>query len=590
MNGKAIRPVDGRETVQVKLPDGRSFEGPRGEPLAAFLREAYPGTDDPVVAAVVGGTLRELAWPVPRDVEVRPLRVSDSDGMRIYQRSLSLLLIVAVHELHPEVRLSVDYSVPDGGYYCRLVGRKPFSSAQLGRIATRMRRLVRADEAIDRRRMSVEEAVALFAERGEEEKLALFSGYPGDHVHLYCLRGVCEYAYGYMVPSTGSLRTFALEAFGDGFILRFPRRSDPAAIQPLRRFAGLREVFHEYGTWLEAMGISHVGALNQVITQDQLRQLVLVAEALHEQRIAEIAHQVIRQAKRGARVVLVAGPSASGKTTFSKRLAVQMLATGLRPFLLAMDDYFHPRDELPAIQDHAIDFDALSALDSDLLHDHLDALLAGETVTLPHYDFRTGERRTGTTTRLAPGQVVIAEGIHGLNPELVERRTPRPFCIFVSALTQLNLDRHTRVPTTDTRLIRRIVRDARTRGYSAETTISMWEKVRAGEKRNIFPYQEEANVMFNSALAYELAVMRSIAEPLLLQARKRMARIEAERLLAFLRWFVACDGDSVPGNSILREFIGGSTLETFSPSVPLRTAVDLTGNGQEGAMRKEERA
>jgi len=570
MTKKRVRKASKRGTVQVHLSDGRVFEGPRGERLGVFLAEAYPGREDPVVAAAVGSQLRELAWPVTLDVDVLPIFVSDSDGMRIYCRSLSLLLIVAVNELHPEARVFVDYSVPDGGYSCRVEGRAPFTPDELGRIAARMREIVREDRPIERRRMTVADARTLFAERGEAEKLALFADFDGDHVHLYCLNGFCEYAYGYVVPSTGMLRTFALEAFGDGFILRFPRRESPSAIEPLRRFSALREVFREYGAWLSVLGISHVGALNEVIRGGRIHQLILVAEALHEQRIAEIAGEVVRRAARGMRVALVAGPSASGKTTFSKRLAVQLLASGLQPFLLEMDNYFFPRQELARIQGEAVDFDALSALDVELLHEHLQALLGGGTVELPRYDFRTGRREENGTTQLAPGQVIIAEGIHGLNPELVDRLDPRPFCLFVSALTQLNLDRYNRVPTTDTRLIRRIVRDARMRGYPAETTLSMWENVRGGEKRNIFPFQERADVMFNSALAYELAVLRPLAEPLLLQVRDRLARIEAERLLAFLQWFAGCSGDAVPGNSILREFAGDSTLQGFFPSIPLR--------------------
>jgi uridine kinase len=581
MSSGRIEETTARESVQVRLADGRVFEGPRGAPLAEFLKEAYPDPGDPVVAGAVGSRLRSLVWPVSIDIEARPVFVSDSDGMRIYCRSLSLLLNVAATELHPDARVFVDYSVPDGGYYCRVQGRKPFTPDELGEIAARMREIVREDAPIERRHMPVEEAQALFAERGETEKLALFSGYPRDRVRMFCLKDFCEYAYGHMVPTTGTLKTFALEAFGDGFILRFPRRESPTTIQPLRRFSGLREVFQEYGAWLNVLGVSHVGALNEVIRAGRIRQLILVAEALHEQRIAEIAGEVVRRASRGTRVVLIAGPSASGKTTFSRRLAVQLLASGLQPFLLEMDDYFFPRHELARIQGEAVDFDALSALDVELLDEHLQALLSGATVKLPEYDFRTGERRTGPPLRLAPGQVVIAEGIHGLNPELVERLHPRPFCLFVSALTQLNLDRYNRVSTTDTRLIRRIVRDARTRGYTAETTISMWENVRGGEKRNIFPYQDRADVMFNSALAFELAVLRPLAEPLLLQVRNPMARIEAERLLAFLRWFAGCSGSGVPGNSILREFSGGSTLEGFFPSIPLRGRA--ASDGEKGA-------
>jgi len=576
-----------RDTVQVRLADGRVFEGRRNEPLGRFLGAAHPDRNDPIIAAVVGDTLRELAWPVPTDIDAMPVYVSDSDGMRIYSRTLSFLLVVAVHEMHPGSRVFIDYSVPDGGYYCRVEGHRPFTPRELGKIADHMRKIVAADRPIERCRMTLDEALELFAARGEPEKAALLRDHNEDHIHLYELNGFREHAYGYMAPSTGILRTFALETFGDGFILRIPRREAPTVIQPLRRFTGLRDVFVEYGRWLQLLGIPHVGALNEAVRDGRIRPLILVAEALHEKRIAEIARMVVDAHRKKSRVVLIAGPSSSGKTTFAKRLAVQILASGLHPFLLGMDDYFHPRYELARIQGDALDFDALSALDVELLLDHVERLLRGDKVALPRYDFRTGLRSTRPLGRVDPDQIILAEGIHGLNPELVERFNPRPFCIFVSALTQLNLDSHSRVPTTDTRLLRRVVRDARERGYDAETTLGMWDDVRDGEKRNIFPFQEQADVMFNSALAYELAVLRPLAEPLLLQVRSRLQRIEAERLLAFLKWFEGCSAEGIPANSILREFIGGSTFEDASWVIRPAARAESAGE-DEGSERGHE--
>ncbi len=560
-----IRKARERKNVQVKLPDGRTFEGPKGTPLFEFFRAAYPGASDPPVAAIVNNELVELGRPVEIDIAATPVFVSDSDGIRIYYRSLSFLLIVATHELFPDVKLNIDYSVPYGGYFCRVEGRGPFTANELARIKARMQRLVEEDRPIVRRRVTVEEAREIFAARGEDGKVNLLAEFKEDHLHLYELNGFLDYFYGYMVPSTGYLHTFALDTFPGGFILRFPRREAPTKLLPPQRFTALREVFTEYGEWLQLLGIRHVAALNDAIQTGRIEEVILVSEALHEQRIAELASLIARRYDEEHRLVLIAGPSSSGKTTFYKRLAVQLLANGLRPYPLGMDDYFLPREVLLK---EGIDFDSLEALDLPLLERQLQALLAGERVTLPRYNFKTGKREDGPTVRLAPDQILIAEGIHGLNPNLLKNfPAEEVFRIFVSALTQVNLDRHNRISTTDTRLLRRIVRDSIYRGYSAEATLKLWDSVRVGEKRNIFPYQEQADVMFNSALAYELSVLKPLAEPLLLQVKSPRERIEAERLLAFLRWFKPCEGKTIPGNSILREFIGGSTLRGFTPDL-----------------------
>ncbi len=554
-----------RTTVQVHLTDGRTFAGPKGTPLVDFFKVAFPHASDPPVAAIVNDELIELGRPVEIDIKAEPIYLSDSDGIRIYCRSLSFLLIVATHALFPDVRLNIDYSVPYGGYFCRVEGREPFTPDELGQIKNRMQALVAADYPITRRRVSVDEARKIFAARGEEGKVELLSEFKEDHLHLYELDGFLDYFYGYMVPSTGYLRTFALDTFPGGFILRFPRREAPTKLQPPQRFTTLREVFNEYGEWLRLLGVRHVAALNDAVRTGRIEEVILVSEALHEQRIAELANIISRRHDDNHRLVFIAGPSSSGKTTFSKRLAVQLLATGIRPYPLGMDDYFQPREIL--IKNN-IDFDSLEALDIKFFEEQVYALLAGKKVTLPRYDFKTGKREQGPTIQLAPDQVLIVEGIHGLNPKLLTNFPQGDvFRIFVSALTQLNLDRHNRIPTTDTRLIRRIVRDSIYRGYSAEATLRLWDNVRAGEKKNIFPYQEQADVMFNSALVYELSVLKPLVEPLLLQVRSPRERIEAERLLAFLSWFEPYSTKNIPGDSILREFIGGSILRGFIPDL-----------------------
>ena len=562
----AVREAELRSTVQIRLPEGRVFDVDRHTRLAEVFRIAHPDEDDPVVAAIVGGELRELAWPVERDANVTPILLSDSDGMQIYSRSLSFLLVMVTAELFPDVQVRIEYSVPHGGYFCRVEGRKPFTARDLARIKDRMLELVREDRPIVRQRCTIEEAREILTARGELAKVRLLEARKVDHLHMYALNGTSDYFFGYMVPSTRFLKVFGLELFADGFILRFPRREDPTKLLPPQKFRALRDVFDEYGEWLGLLGMRDVVSLHEAIRSGRIEQVVLVAEALHEKRIAEIASQISARHDKGVQLVFIAGPSASGKTTFSKRLAIQLLANGVHPYPLAMDNYFHSRSILVERFGDEIDVDSLDALDLPQFQEDLRRLVAGEDVTLPRFDFHTGTRQEGPTVRLSGNQIILVEGIHGLNPQLIEG-SPLKTCfrVFISALTQINLDIHNRVSTTDTRLIRRIVRDALYRGYSAAETLMLWENVRGGEKRNIFPYQEEADVMFNSALGYELAVLKPLVEPLLLQVQQPRLRIEAERLLALLWWFDPYATENIPDNSILREFTGGSNLRDFTP-------------------------
>ncbi|MGD9047368.1 MAG: nucleoside kinase, partial [Anaerolineae bacterium] len=563
----SIHPAEPRDTAQVWYDDGRVFEGPVGTPLEEFIRVAGSDPRAPTVAALIDNELRELTYRVEGDIEVAPITMAESDGFRIYRRSLAFLMVTAIHELFPDATVYVDHSLTFGGYFCQVQGRQPFSVEELAQIETRMREIVEANEPLLKTRVPLSEAIALFRARGDDDKVRLLSRRRKSYLALYNLRGFRDYFHGYMVPSTGYLTVFALHSYPPGFILRFPRTSPPMHLQPIVDYPKLVTVFREYGEWMLLMGIRDVGRLNEVIAGNWARQVVLVAEALHEQRVARIAEWIAsRQADaeeaegKRVRLVLIAGPSSSGKTTFSRRLSIQLLANGLRPFALELDNYFVDREKTPRDHNGDYDFESLSALDVPLFNENLLRLLDGQEVTLPRYNFRTGLRETGPTVRLQPDHIVIVEGIHGLNPNLVPNIPPGvAYRIYVSALTQLNIDRYNRVPTTDTRLIRRIVRDAAYRGYSARQTIDRWGSVRRGEKRWIFPFQEHADVMFNSALVYELAVLKPFAEPLLLQVKPgTRAYVEAKRLLAFLEWFEALAPDLVPDNSILREFVGGS--------------------------------
>jgi uridine kinase len=561
-----VRPGQPRTTAQVRFADGRIFEAPVGTPLEAYLRAATdPSWSSPVVAAVINNELRELTYRLERDVDLTPLTMADQDGSRIYRRSLTFLLLVAAHELFPEADIHVDHSVTFGGYYCEVRGRPPFTPTELAAIEARMREIVEADEPIVKSQVPLGEAIELFRQRGEDDKVLLLAHRRKDYLVLYRLRGLSSYFHGYMVPSTGYLRYFALHHYPPGFILRFPRRRS-TELEPVVEYPKLLAVFREYGHTLRLLGVEGVGALNQAIQAGRTNEIILVAEALHEQRIAHIAEEIAAQRGR-VWLVLIAGPSSSGKTTFAKRLAVQLLAHGIRPVAISLDDYFVDRELTPRDEQGNYNFEALGAVDLRLFNRHLQELRAGQEVQLPRYNFLTGKREAGETIRLGADHILLVEGIHGLNPNLVPDLPPECiYRIYVSALTQLNMDRHNRVSTTDTRLLRRIVRDARTRGYSAADTIARWESVHRGEREYIFPYQENADVMFNSALVYELSVLKPLAEPLLLQIEPgKPGHMEAKRLLAFLQWFEPMPVEPIPDNSILREFVGGSNLANFKP-------------------------
>jgi uridine kinase len=560
-----IQVVPPRKTVEAHLPDGRVLSGPRGASAGEFLQSIAGSLAAPVVAVIVNGELHELTYPLKMDCRLVPVTTADSDGIRIYRRSLTFLLETAFSDLFKDAVLVIDHSIASGGYYCHVPGRKPLTNAELSRLEKELRRLVAADLSFQRRELPLAEAISYFEKQNYPDKVQLLRHRRKAYVTLYSLGEHIDYHHGYMVPSTGYLKWFALLPAADGFTLRFPLREQPTVLSPMEDYPKLLAAFRQYGQWLASLGIDNVGALNDAIQAGRSREVILVAEALHEQNIADVARQIAHRRPQ-TRLILIAGPSSSGKTTFSRRLAIQLLALGMSPFALELDNYFVDREKTPRGADGQFDFEALEALNLDMLADHLQRLIAGEAVQLSRYNFKAGRQEQGETVQLRLNQLIILEGIHGLDPRLVpESVAARAFRIYASALTQLNLDRDNRVSTTDTRLIRRIVRDARERGYTAVQTIGQWESVRRGEKKYIFPYQENADVMFNSALVYELSALQHLAEPILRQVPHGVPEfIEAKRLLAFLEWFLPVEADLVPDNSILREFIGGSILKDFT--------------------------
>jgi uridine kinase len=491
--------------------------------------------------------------------------MSDPDGSGIYRRSVTFLLEAAFEDIFPDADISIDHSLSSGGFYCSVINRKPLAKEELAAVESRMKELAKADLPFERKVVPLQEAIDYFQSKHQDEKVQLLKYRTKDTLVLYKLRDRCDYHHGYMVPSTGYLQWLALTPMGDGFALRFPRRQAPNELPPLPDSKKLLATFREYNDWLVRLGIENVGALDNAIQAKRVSELILISEALHEHRIAEIASLVMQRSKE-ARIVLVAGPSSSGKTTFSKRLSVQLLAQGISPFPLELDNYFLPREQTPKDEQGQYEFESLEALDTARLQADLQRLIAGEEIQFPKFNFRLGRSEPGDVVKLEKGQLVILEGIHGLNPRLLPGLTRRQTTrIYVSCLTQLNLDRHNRISTTDTRLLRRIIRDARDRGYTAQQTIARWDSVGRGEKKHIFPYQENADEMFNSALVYELSVIRMMAEPLLRQVVFGTPEyIEAKRLLSFLQWFLPIGEDLIPDNSLLREFIGGSILKGFT--------------------------
>lgn len=554
-------------TIRIKFPDGeKTF--PRGTTIAEILSAAGSRTSYPLIAAIIDGRLVNLSHVPTGDAVVEPVDTASSEGMRVYQRSLCFVLVVAFHELYPDVRLVIDHSVPNGGFFCKVTGRSSLTAEELAALETRMREIVLLDEPILCKELSLDEAREVFARQGFQDKVALFDDRPELRVPVCVLRGIHDTFYGLLASRTGILQQFSLTPSDDGFIMLLPQPHMPVELPPVYHRVKIMRVFRDYGRWLTILGLENIRSLNAVVDEGLIREVILVSEALHEKQLSQLADDITR--RKGTRIVLVAGPSSSGKTTFARRLAIQLRVNGCKPYALGLDDYFVDRDATPMDEQGQRDYEAFEAINSELLNAQLEELLRGESVTLRRYDFITGRGYFGKPVTLPEEAMLIVEGIHALNPRLLSARIQeQTYSVYVSALTQLNIDDHNRVATTDSRLLRRLVRDAQFRGYPAAKTLERWPSVRRGEEQHIFPYQENADAMFNTALSYELAVLKPFAEPLLQQIPSGtfMAR-EAARLLELLGWVHPCSAEMVPDNSLLREFIGGSILEDYRFDLP----------------------
>ena len=546
------------------LEDGSTREYPEGTRFLEIAKDFQGHYENDIVLVISDGKLLELYKTLEKDCFLRFLTTGDDIGLKTYRRSMSLMLVKAVYDTagHDRIRKVRIHYAAGQGYYCTIDGDISLNEVFLRQVEETMHRIVEQDLPIEKRSIHTDEAVELFHQYGMYDKEELFKYRRSSRVNLYRMGAFEDYNYGYMVPSTGYLRYFALHLYDEGFVIQLPEIANPRVIPPFAVREKLFQVQKESMRWGDLQNIETVGDLNREIVQAGAQNMVLVQEAQQEKKIAEIAERI---AKRGdVKFVLVAGPSSSGKTTFSHRLSIQLKVNGMRPHPLAVDNYFVNRDQTPKDERGNYDFECLEAIDVEQFNEDLRRLLLGEEVGIPTFDFITGQRKyDGRKLKMESRDILVIEGIHCLNPKLTETLPDdRKFKIYISALTQLNVDEHNRIPTTDGRLIRRIVRDARTRGTTAARTIAMWYSVRRGEERNIFPFQEEADIMFNSALIYELAVLKQYVEPLLFQITPDMEEYhEAKRLLKFLDYFLGIGTDRIPANSLLREFIGGGCFD-----------------------------
>lgn len=548
--------------ISVIINDEGPFQYEAGISLEDIVKDFQPKMKFLIVAALVDNQLKELKFTLDEDCEIRFIDISSTIGTRIYQRSLAFVFIRACMELFSGCQVTVEHSISKG-LYCEVHYKRPIDAKDVDRIQKRMEEIVAEDVRFEKSRVPVDEAKEIFRDYKQISKVRLLKYREKPYINLYQCGWLKNYFYGYMVPSTGYLKEFKLQYYTPGVVLQFPRGEDGGKIPDFREQPKLFKVFREAEKWGEILEIDYVAALNDLIITQRESEFIRIAEALHEKKIAEIADSITENIQE-KRVVLIAGPSSSGKTTFAQRLMIQLKVNGIKPVAISLDDYFVNREETPLDEKGVYDFESLYAIDLKLFNRDLEAILNGEEVEIPTFNFHTGKREyLGRKIQIQSNQPIILEGIHALNDELTSSIARKnKFKIYISALTQLNIDEHNRIPTTDTRLIRRMVRDSKYRSNNAEATLSMWHSVRRGEERNIFPYQEEADAMFNSALFYELSVLKKYAEPLLRQVDTTSPYFsEAKRLMKFLSYFVALENeDDIPKTSILREFIGGSSF------------------------------
>lgn len=546
------------EKLKLQLKDGRGFDVEKGKNIHEIIKEFSLENELPVVLSKIDNKYVELTSNLESGGSFEVVDISSNMGMRTYIRTLQYVFIKAVMDLYPEAVITLEHSLSKG-IFGEIHKATPMNCDEIGKIKIRMQELIDRDIPIKKISVTKDEAVEIFTRYNMKDKLGLLRHITADNVKLYELDGRYDYFYGSMAFSTGVLKYFDLVCYQSGFILRHPSEENPTVIPKFVERKKLSKIFYETEQWGNILGVGDVGSLNDKVVNGEIVNLIRVAEAFHEKKIAYIADMI--NDRKETKLVLIAGPSSSGKTTFARRLGIQLQANGLIPIPISLDDYFVDREKTPKDENGEYDFESIYALDLELFNKNLEQILKGEEVNIPTFNFKSGTREwNGDKIMLPENGVLIIEGIHGLN-EMLTASIPKEnkFKIYISALTQLNLDDHNRIATTDVRILRRIVRDYLSRGYGGEQTLKMWPSIRRGEEKNIFVFQEEADVMFNSTLVYELCVLKKFAlEELNKIGPESPAYYEALRLRSFLNFFKEVDTKYVPDISILREFIGGS--------------------------------
>ncbi len=547
--------------IKVKLPQGKSLELNSGVSISQVLKIIGKDKDKNIIAAIVDNQVKEFNTKLLSNVTLGFVELDSADGKRIYQRSAVFILIKALHDTHPKSEIKILHPVSNG-LFCKISGVPAINSTLINRLKKRMMEISKANIPFEREEVAIEKAIAIFKKSGKKDKAALLSYRTAKKASIYTLEDHVNYFYGYLAPSTGYIKHFSITAYAKGILLQLPSSFHPLKAPRVRKNKKLFEVFQETLKWRHILEVENVAMLNKVIIEDKFTEFVLIAEAFHEKKIAQIADTIASQ--KHIKVVFVSGPSASGKTTFLKRLAIQLRIDGFKPLLIPMDHYFIDRDKTPLGDNGKPDFESPNALNIALIQQNLEEIIKNKAIELPKYDFKTGKSKmSGFIIEPTEKSIILVEGIHGNNP-LFSANLPREniFKIYVSALTEVPLDQHNRIPTTTNRLLRRMIRDYQFRNYSATETILSWPLVRSGETKHVFPFQEEADVFFNTALIYELAVLKTMAEPRLKEVmRNSPAYAEAVSLLKFLSYFQPIPKKVVPSHSILREFLGGSSFE-----------------------------
>lgn len=544
--------------------NGEKKEYPQGTTYETIAEEYQKQHQGLIALVTVNGKIRELFKRLQKDCELGFFTLRDDVGYKTYVRTATMLFLKAVHDVFgPKAAQNcrVEFAVGHGSYIRPWEGVAS-TPENAEKIYARMRELVKAEVPFMKKSYPMDEAMELFREHGMRDKEKLFRYRRSSFVNVYQIEGYYDYYYGYMLPNAGYVKWFDVADYDDGFMLLLPTRKNPTQVEPFREQKKLFQTLKESEIWGHKVGLETVGDLNDQICRGSLSEMILVQEAEQERKIGEIAKDIV--SRGGVKFIMIAGPSSSGKTSFSHRLSIQLRTLGLAPHPIALDDYFVDRELTPRDENGDFNFECLEAIDVKQFNEDMSKLLAGEAVELPSFNFKTGKREyTGKVKKLGAEDVLVIEGIHGLN-EKTSYALPNEskYKIYISALTNINIDEHNRIPTTDGRLLRRMVRDARTRGASARRTIEMWPSVRRGEEENIFPFQEQADAMFNSVLIYELAVLKQYAEPLLFDIPKDVPEYyEAKRLLKFLDYFLGVSSENLPNNSICREFVGGSCFQ-----------------------------